>query len=58
MQVQYSNLSNISTGSGEGRIVATLPKECKINNNCGILTAKLYSTIDVSEERHHTDDCY
>lgn len=42
MQVQCSNPSNILTGSGYGRIVATLPKACKINNNCCFPTAKLF----------------
>lgn len=57
MQVQYRNLSDISTGSRYGKIVATLPKQSKISNNCCFLIAKLSSTNDVSEERHYTDDC-
>lgn len=58
MQVLYNNPSNISAGLGYKRIDATLPKECKIDNNCCYLTAKLCSTNDVSEERHYTDDCH
>lgn len=34
MQVQYNNPSTISAGLGYERTDATLPKECKIDNNC------------------------